>query len=326
MPVQPMSHPDRAAATLVQLEAAAASRPAGPFPPPDAGAADARIDLKLLQWRAHAAMARSAVARAHLAPFAIERHPDLWAGTVQDGVARGFAVRLEEAIALAGDAAVPAPPPTIPPSAADIAAGARVTTGKDLRKRKDVLIASAGARARFTRKEGLLFVDRAEAVHAKNCLAFEARADVGTLDAFAARADERARLFSAQFLQPQRLVESPTGTELELAGRLGRGPIGWPCRLVLRGDPANDRLQLVLRIDHRLAGWRLRARFLGVPSDAIAHECTPVRELVQNDAGGFVAFTLVRAATQLRVDDTLVATPAAACVGPIEHVFWLGRS
>lgn len=326
MPVQPMSHPDRAAATLVQLEAAAASRPAGPFAEPSAGAADARIDLKLLQWRALAAMAQSAAARAHLAPFAIERHPDLWAGTIQDGVARGFAVRLEEAIALAlGTSAAPASAGPSAPTAEQVAAGARVTTGKELRKRKDVLIASGGARARFTRKEGLLFVDRSESVHAKNCLAFEARADVGTLDAFGARADERARLFSAQFLQAQRLVESPTGTELELAGRLGRGPIGWPCRLVLRGDPTHDALQLVVRVEHRLPGWRLRARFLGLPSIAIAHECTPVREVVQNDAGGFVAFTLVRAATELLVDGARTATPAAACLGSIEHVFWLGQ-
>lgn len=327
MPVQPKAHPDRAAATLAQLDATAARRPTGPFALPGAGAADARIDLKLLQWRARSAMQHSAAARAHLAPFAAEQHPDLWAGTVQDGVARGFAVRLEEAIALAGDERPPAPAnaSAAAPTAAEIAAGARVTTGKDLRKRKDVLIASGGARARFTRKEGLLFVDRADAVHAKNCLAFEARADVGTLDGFAGRADERARLFSAQFLQPQRLVESPAATELELAGRLGRGPIGWPCRLRLRGDPAHDALQLVVRIDHRLPGWRLRARFLGLPGDAIVHECTPVREVVQNDAGGFVAFTLVRAATELLVDDARVPTPGAACLGPIEHTFWLGR-
>jgi hypothetical protein len=327
MPVQPKAHPDRAAATLAQLDATAARRPAGPFALPGAGAADARIDLKLLQWRALSAMQHSAAARAHLAPFAADQHPDLWAGTVQDGVARGFAVRLEEAIALADDErpALPTAAAATAPSAAEIAAGARVTTGKDLRKRKDVLIASGGARARFTRKEGLLFVDRADEVHAKNCLAFEARADVGTLDGFAGRADERARLFSAQFLQPQRLVESPAATELELAGRLGRGPIGWPCRLVLRGDPARSVLQLVVRIDHRLPGWRLRARFLGLPGDEIAHECTPVREVVQNDAGGFVAFTLVRAATELLVDEARVPTPGAACLGPIEHTFWLGR-
>lgn len=331
MPVQPMAHPDRAAATLAQLDASAARRPTGPFVLPGNGAADARIDLKLLQWRALAAMQRSTAARAHLAPFAVEQHPDLWAGTVQDGVARGFAARLEEAIALADDERpakqtnADAAATTKTDVAAAIAAGARVTVGKDLRKRKDVLIASGGARARFTRKEGLLFVDRADEVHAKNCLTFEARADVGTLDGFAGRADERARLFSAQFLQPQRLVESPTGTELELAGRLGRGPIGWPCRLVLRGDPAREALQLRVRIDHRLPGWRLRARFLGLPSAAITHECTPVCEVVQNDAGGFVAFTLVRAATELAVDDARVPAPGAACLGSIEHTFWLGR-
>ena len=45
-------------------------------------------------------------------------------------------------------------------------------------------------------------------------------------------------------------------------------------------------MQLTIRIDHRLPGWRLRARFLGLPLAAIAHECTPVHEVVHNDAGG----------------------------------------
>lgn len=338
MPVQSTAHPDRAAATLAQLAASAQIE----APAADArvatgpgvvvgsgvvvgndvavglGAADCRIDLKLLRWRAEAAANTNAAARQHLAAFPPHLHPDLWAGTVQDGTARGFAVRLEEAIALAGRPVAP-PPLLLPPPA-----GARVTTGKELKKRKDVLIASAGARVRVTRKEGVLFVERDGGLHASNCLRFEACEDLGSLDAFAPRQDQRPRLFSAQFLQPQRLVESDTGTELVLAGRLGRGPVGWPCLLVLRGDPQRPAVQLTIRIDHRLPGWRLRARFLGLPLDAIAHECTPVHEVVQNDAGGFVAFTLVRASTRLLVGRDEVATPGAACTGPIVHTFWLG--
>ena len=316
MPVQPKSHPDRAAATLAHLDAAFAARAGDAFQLPGPGAADCRIDLKLLQWRALAVAERAAAARAHLAAFPCDRHPDLWAGTVQDATARGFAVRLEEAIALA-----PTTPAMLPITAAP---GAQVTTGKELRKRKDLLIASAGARVRFTRKEGLLFVDREGGLHANNCLRFEAREDTGTLDGFVPMADRRARLFSAQFLQPQRYVEAGDRRELMLAGRIGRGPIGWPCRLVLRGEPTQTSVQLTLQIDQRLPGWRLRARFLGLPLAAIRHECTPVHEVVANDAGGFVAFTLVRAATTLDVDGLPVPTPGAACLGPIEHTFWLG--
>lgn len=313
MPAPPTSHPDRAAATLANLRDATAAA----FGAPGAGAADCRIDLKLLQWRALQACEASAASREHLLPFARERHPDLWAGTVQDGVARGFAARLEEALALA------APPPPPPPSLAS-APGAQVVAGRELRKHKDLLVASGGARVRFTRKEGLLFVDRDAGVHSSNCLRFEARADLGTLDGFVAAVDERPRLYSAQFLQPQRYVASAAGHELLLAGRLGRGAIGWDCELELAGRPDQPFVRAVLRIENRQRGMRLRARFLGVPPDAIAHECTDVREVVASDAGGFVAFTLVRAVDTLLVDGAAVAAPAALCQGPLEHVFRLG--
>jgi hypothetical protein len=312
----PKSHPDRSAATLANLPAAGAAIDAE-CAPPSAGAADCRIDLKLLQWRAQAAIARSPAARAHLGELAPERHPDVWAGTVQDGVARGFAVRLEECVALAPSAATTTAPPSLD-------AGARVTTGKELRKKKDLLVKSGGARVRFTRKEGLLFVDRDEGLHASNCLRFDARADRGTLDGFTADPAERPRLFSAQFLQPRRYVEADAGCELVVAGRLGRGPIGWDCELVLRGYAAEPFVRMTLRLEQRIVGWRLRARFLGVPSAAIAHDCMPVRELVPTDAGGFVAFTLVRACTTLLVDGAPVAAPAAACLGTIVHEFRLG--
>lgn len=315
------THPDRAAATLANLPDARGVAD-GPWAPPGAGAADCRIVSKLLQWRALQAVARSPRSAEHLLPYARDRHPDLWAGTVQDGVARGFDVRLEEAIALAPPAMPTAP--TSPSLAAASGGGVRITTGRELRKRKDLLVAAASARVRFTRKEGLLFVERSSDAHSANCLRFEARCDRGTLDEFGVVADERPRLYSAQFLQPVRYVEGPAGNELALAGRLGRGPVGWNVELTITGEPERARLRLHLRLDNRQRGWRLRARFLGLPLAMIEHECTPVHEVVANDAGGFVAFTLVRAVDTLRVGADTVPTPAASCQGPIEHTFHLG--
>src|SRR5688572_12577142 len=109
MPASPVSHPDRRAATLANLAGAPAVHTGSPFAPPGVGAADCRMDLKLLQWQALAAAARSPRAAAHLAAWPAAAHPDLWAGAVQDGAARGFAVLCEEAVALAPT--VPAPPP-----------------------------------------------------------------------------------------------------------------------------------------------------------------------------------------------------------------------
>lgn len=272
------------------------------------------MGLQLLRWQAQRAVARSPAARDHLAPWPLQEHPDLWAGTVQDGTARGFAARLEEAIALAG---LPEPAPTWP---ADV----RPVVGKELRKRRDLLIQSGGARLRFSRKEGLLFVDRDGGQHSRNCVWFEARRDHGTLDGFAGAADERPRLFSAQFLAPQSFRETATCRELALAGRLGRGPNGFPIALTVRGSDDETRVQLRIRIEPRQPGWRLRVRFLGLPRAAIAHECTPVDEVVGNPAGGFVAFTLARANTRLCIDDTIVEVPGNGMPGPLEHVFWLG--
>jgi hypothetical protein len=45
MPSEPMSHPDRVAATFANVDAARAVRGDGPFAPPGPGAFDARIDL-----------------------------------------------------------------------------------------------------------------------------------------------------------------------------------------------------------------------------------------------------------------------------------------
>ena len=313
------SHPDRAAATLANVPAIAAARAGRTFALPGGGARDARIDLKLLLWRAQAAAARSAAARTHLQHLLSDTRPDLQAGTVQDGVARGFAVALEEAVALAP--ALPAPPP--PP---DDPTRVEVVTGKELRKRKDLLVASAGPRIRFSRKEGVLFVDRDRDVHSTNCLRFEARAELGTLDGFVGREDERPRLFSAQFLQAKRFVTGAGYSELQLAGRLGRRATGFPCRVTFTGRDGEPRLRLRIAIDNAHRDHRLRVRFLGIPDELLVHECTDVRERVASDSGGFVAFTLVRACGVLLVDDERVAVPAAQLPTTVEHTFWLGST
>lgn len=318
MPAGSPSHPDRLAATMAHLAAARALRPGRDFEPPGAGAADCRIDVKLAEWRALRAAERSPAAREHLAACDAAEHPDLWAGTVRDGVARGFLVRLEEAAALAPPEPGAAPP-TAPPDA-------RVTVGKELRRRRDLLLASAGPRFRFARKTGLVFVDRGDAVHSANCFWFEARRDLGTLDGFVADPGERARLFSAQFLQPQQFVEHDAATELQLAGRLGRGPIGWRCRVTLRAERAAPDLGITIELHEIQPGWRLRCRWLGLPAAAIAHACTPVREIVANERGGFVADTLVRSCTTLLVDGAPVAVPDAAGRAPLVHQFRIGAT
>jgi hypothetical protein len=235
---------------------------------------------------------------------------------VQDGVARGFMTRLEEAVALAP------PVPQRPPLAAD--PRATVTSGRDLRKKRDILIASAGPRVRFLRKTGLCFVDRERELHSDNCLWFEARRDLGTLDGFAGASDERPRLFSAQFLKPLHHASLDDDTELVLDGRLGRGVVGWPCRIALRARGDDPSVALTIELCSAPTGWRLRTRMLGLPANAVHHECVPVREVVANDRGGFVADTLVRACTALQVEDRAIAVPGAACGGRIVHEFRLG--
>jgi hypothetical protein len=311
-----LSHPDRLAATLANLEAARIVRPGSGFAAPGDGAADCRIDQKLLQFRALRAAMQSPAAAAHLQPFAAKEHPDLWAGTVRDGVARGFAARLEEAVHLAPHATEHEDDPS------DVT----VVTGKDLRRKKDLLIASAGPRVRFTQKGGVLFVDRSERVHSTNCLWFDAHRDVGSLDGFVPAPGERARLFSAQFLRPARYELGRDSARLLLTGRLGRGPVGWPCEVEVGGRHDAPALRLTIRLLATVPGWRLRVRFLGLPPALVQHDCTPVREVVHGDGRHFVADTLVRACTTLLVDGAKVAVPAAGCPGPIEHHFRLADS
>ena len=313
MPTSLPPHPDRLAPTLLQVQGTA-GEPREGCRRPGAGSADCRIELKQQIYLARQAAAACPAAAEHLAPFGEAEHPDLWAGTVQDGVARGFAARLEEACSLA--------PVTAEPATDD--ADAEVLTGKDLRRKRDLLVASGGARARFTRKAGLLVVDRARGVHSENCLWFEARRDRGTLDGFVAEVDERPRLFSAQFLQPQRYAVSAAGATLSLVGRLGRGEISWPCKLTLTGASHRSDLGVTVELDEAPEGWRLRSRFLGLLPSFVRHECEPVREVVDGARGSFLADTLIRSCRRLDVGEQVVETPAAARPGALRHQFWLG--
>lgn len=310
------SHPDRRATTLATVPTEDANELLA-MQPPGRGAFDCRIDLKLLQWRALRAAGRSAKARAHLDAFDPMMRPDLWAGTVQDGTARGFAAALEEAIALA-------PAEDAEPARPDDPTRVQVFEGTQLRKKKDLVVESGGARIRFGKKDGVLFVDRAAGVNSANCLRFEDRKDLGTLDGFVGDENERPRLFSAQFLQPVRYVAGAGYFELVLRGRLGRTPAGHDCEVVFTGHAQEPFVRLCIRIDHRHDDHRLRARFLGVSPTLLHHECTDVHEQVENAAGGFVAFTLVRATGRLLVQGQPVDVPAAQCRGRLEHRFRLG--
>lgn len=315
----PISHPDRVATTLATVDAVRRARSEAEFAPPGSGSRDCRIDLKLLAWQALRACERSEAARDRLAAFDPTAHPDLWAGTVRDGTARGFGVALEEAIALA-------------PPGEGTAAGSQqqdlvqnqVLEGRQLRTKKDILVASGGARVRFTRREGLLYKDRKNEIHSANCLRFEARADRGTLDAFRGDDSARPRLFSAQFLRPVRYEVSPGYAELRLEGRFGQSASGWDTEIRITGRETESALWLEIRLDNAMNDWRLRARFLGIPSSQIQHECTDVREVVDNNSGGIVAFTLVRSCGRLLVCGEPVAVPAAQCHGTIVHRFQLG--
>lgn len=320
MSAVPLSHPDRLATTLATLPAARASRSTTDCAPIGAGAADCRIDLKVAQWHAVRAAQRSEAAAAHLAVYDRDGYPELWAGTVKDGVARGFHVRLEETCSLAGPEGGPDGDevPEAPASATEF-------TGKELRRKKDILVASATSRIRFSRRGGLLFVDRERDLNSANCLWFEARRDEGHLDQFHGNDDERPRLFSAQFLKPTRLLQDKQFQQLELDGRLGRRGDGWPCRVVIVGSADAPGLRMTIELPQIQIGWRLRSRFLGVPADLVHHHCMPVREVVATEHGGFVADTLVRSCATLLVDGEPTAVPGAASPGAIRHTFSLGN-
>lgn len=311
-------HPDRLATTLAQRAMLPESAWRGPFQEPGPGSADARMDLKLLWHRALDTVARRGTpqARARLAEV---NRPDLRAGTVQDGTARGVAVALEEAISLCR----PEPPDERPPPEAEDVLEETEFTGKDLRRKHDLLIQSGGPRIRFSRKGGLLFLDRGEHVRFADFLWFEDRSDRGTLDQFEPDPLERPRLFKPSFLAPRRYVRGRRRHVLELEGVLGRRG-SYPCRMRIEGRSDEPFLRLKIAVHNVRDDHRLRVRFMGLRDpDWVGRRGTPAFEVAEHDSGCFVATTLVRACGRLLVGDTIVATPAAQCRGWIEHEFRL---
>ncbi len=303
-------HPDRRALTLAQ-------RTADPFDPDvhlaPSASGDARVRLQLLAADAQHALATRGTdaARARLEQL---QTPDLWAGTVQDGVARGFAIALEEAISLCKPADAVAPLAFEPTDA---------ITGRDLRKRREFVVKSGGARVRFSRRGGITLIDRKRDITPVDCVRFEDRRDSGTLDGFEPVAGERPRLFSPAFLQPSVLFESKAGTRLVLSGRLGRRHDGFPCELELEGRVDADAIRMTVRIENRHEDHRLRIRFAHT-ADTIRHAGTPAWETVHARGVTFVAATLVRACGRLRVDSEIIDVPEAQCLGRVEHEFLLG--
>jgi hypothetical protein len=313
MPAHP-PHPDRRATTLAVRPAAGP----GPFAPPGEGSADARVDLKLLLARARRALAERGTPAA-LERFAQVDAPDLLAGTVQDGVARGVMVALEETLSLC-TGEEPARPEDLPDED-----GAERFEGRDLRRKKDILVASGGARIRWSRRGGLLLVDRAHEVHEEDCIRFEDRRDLGDLDGFVGDPAERPRLFSPGFLKPVLLVQGPGRDRLELAGRLGRRRDGYPCRITFVGDKGEAQVRMIVQVENPHPDHRLRIRFVGCRDlAAVDSEGSPGFALVRHQTRWFVAATLVRACGTLRVGEARVATPAAQCIGRHRHEFRLG--
>lgn len=311
--------PDRLATTLAQRAVLPAEAFAGPFQPPAPGSADARTDLKLLAFEAVQALTQRGTPEAE-ARLTELTGPDLWAGTVQDGTARGFMAALEEAISLCG-----APPPEPPPPAPEQIALGDVLAARDLRRGRDLLVASGGARIRFTRKRGILLVDRAHDVNVENAICFEDRADRGTLDGFEPVEGERARLFYPGFLKAVHWEHNEVRDLLLLEGRLGRGAGGFPCRMRIEGRPELSRVQMSVAIENRHPDHRLRIRFVGLPDDTlVASRGTPGWESVLHHGRRFLAATLVRACGRLRVGEDEIAVPGAQGLGWIEHRFWLG--
>lgn len=313
-------HPDRLAQTLAQRAILPPDAWEGPFQQPGFGSADARVDLKLAAFSAHEAMATRGTERARARLEEVTGSADLLAGTVQDGSARGVLLAYEEAISLC-----------TPPATADDArfqsgldADAQVFAGKELRRKKDILVASGGSRIRFSRKGGVHYVDRARELNLEDCVRFEDRGDVGSLDGFVPRAEERARLFSPAFLKPVHLEQGSARDLLVLEGRLGRRTQGFPCRIEIEGrkDEPRVRFRISLRNEHD--DHRLRIRLLGFPDfTSIGHRGTPAWEVVEHQGHRFVAATLVRACGRLLVGERLVAVPAAQCHAWISHELWL---
>jgi hypothetical protein len=272
------------------------------------------MDLKLLAHRCRQALAARGTdaARARLAGL---EGADLWAGTVQDATARGFMVALEEAISLCR----PEPsPPTRPTPESTI-------VGKELRRRRDILVASGGARVRFSRKDGVHFIERDLGINERACLVFEDRRDLGTLDGYEPDPAERPRLLSPAYLAPASLEEAAGWTRLSLRGRLGRGSRGFPCRIAIEGDARESAVRLEIAVENRVPDHRLRIRLLGLPSEIVHAGGMPPLLEVAAHGKRFLAGTIVRACGRLAVGDRMVAVPGAQCLGWIVHELALGR-
>jgi hypothetical protein len=304
-------HPDRVATTLAEraalLEQSSASTST-------ATRSDARVDLQLLRFAADRAIATRGTSEARGWIEGLDT-PDLLAGSIQDGTARGLMARLEEAISLC-DAEIP-----VDADEAD----ADVFTGKELRRKRDILIASKGVRIRFSRKNGIHVIDRARDMNEPNCIQFEDQPDEGCLDGFVASNGARPRLFSPAFLSPEQLVHGRDEDRLVLAGRLGRGRAGFPCRIALIGRKDEAGIRMIVHIENRCVDHRLRIRFVGVrDASFVSHRGTPGFCTVRHKGRAFLAATLVRACGRLRVGDDYVATAGAQTQGWIEHTFGLG--
>ncbi len=309
------AHADRLISTLAQRNARMHEGASGPYLQPGAGSGDARVDLKLLAHRARQALEKSASGEARERLAGLDS-PDLWAGTIQDGTARGFKVALEEAISLCDG--------NNQSAVADVEAEDVLTDPKQLRRKREILVASAGTRMRFSRKKGLQLIDRRREFNQENCIQFEDRGDCGDLDQFVPEEGKRPRIFLPGFLTPTRLIQNKSLDLLEIRGRLGRRFDGYPCAIVFEGRKAEDFLRMTLRVENRQLDHRLRIRFLGIQDQSmIGHAGTPGWEKIAYQGRVFMAATLVRACGRLRVADQLVQVPEAQCLGWIEHRFKL---
>ncbi|MHC5062365.1 MAG: hypothetical protein ACYTG5_00130 [Planctomycetota bacterium] len=309
------AHADRLISTLAQRNERMHEGASGPYMQPGPGSADARVDLKLLAHRARRSLEErgTQAARERLAGL---ESPDLWAGTVQDGTARGFKVALEEAISLCGreeqQALEPDPEQDI------------LTDPKQLRRKREILVASAGTRLRFSRKKGVQLIDRRLDFNQENCIQFEDRRDCGDLDQFVPEEGKRPRIFLPGFLTPARLIQNKLHDLLEIRGRLGRRFDGYPCAIVFEGRKDEDFLRMTLRVENRQLDHRLRIRFLGVRDQAmIGHAGTPGWEKIEYQGRAFMAATLVRSCGRFRAADEVIQVPEAQCLGWIEHRFKL---
>lgn len=308
-------HPDRSAETLANVPEGRLRAGVTSFATPGEGSRDARIELKQALERARMALASRATeaARARWQAIAGE---ELHAGTVRDAVARGVRVAAEETLSLCKPR-----PSDVEPLPDPLA----LVSERELRKPREILVASAGFRARWSRKSGFLFVDRASDLHVEDALRFEDRRDRGTLDGFEAEPGERPRLFSPAFLKPVLVEHSKERDLLVLGGRLGQRANGYACELALEGRKSEPFLRLRITLQNGRPDHRLRARFLGALGSRIRGlDDVLLGETVQHAHGSFLAATIVRACGRLAVGDEIVAVPEANSLGRIVRTFRIG--